>query len=204
MWPAKHVDQIVYGAPQIHSQHYIPSTCLWIPEQHREICFRNEDVYRVKRRMSVTYPQVFFFKKKEEERRKGNFWRYFPTLYHYSHKPHSRPSLFISQRCDQMILLWKEQDYKEINEIMALRHRESLALANMTTTKWENRADHLCINSSPNRTTHKLHRDLSNETMALKWKRQITINTTELTSSRSEHQLWLLEIQMPITQISKA
>jgi hypothetical protein len=119
-----------------------------------------------------------------------NFWRYFPTLYHYSHKPHSRPSLFISQRCDQMILLWKEQDYKEINEIMALWHRESLALANMTTTKWQNRADHLCINSSPNRTTHKLHRDLSKETMALKWKRQITINTTELTNSRFEHQLW--------------
>lgn len=103
-----------------------------------------------------------------------------------------------------MILLWKEQDYKEINEIMALWHTESLALANMTTTKWENRADHLCINSSPNRTTHKLHRDLSNETMALKWKRQITINTTELTNSIVEHQLWLLEIQIPITQISKA
>jgi hypothetical protein len=103
-----------------------------------------------------------------------------------------------------MILLWKEQDYKEINEIMALWHRESLTLTNMTKTKWENRAGHLCINSSPNRTTYKLHRDLSNETMALKWKRQITINTTELTNSRFEHQLWLLEIQIPITQISKA
>jgi hypothetical protein len=50
-----------------------------------EICFRNEDVYRVKRRMSVTYPQVFLKKKKkrknEERETSGDTFQHYIIIH---------------------------------------------------------------------------------------------------------------------------